>query len=144
MNKVPVITIDGLSGCGKGTMSQRLALALGWHLLDSGALYRTLAWAMLQHRMDPSRIEGLDAFIAGLEIRFEPLKEGDAPYRLWCENKDITQKIRTEECGQMASKISSIPLVREACSIGNMHFGGRLAWWQMVETWVRLCSQTRR
>ncbi len=70
MNEVPVITLDGPSGSGKGTICARLAEQLNWHILDSGALYRIVAWVALAHEMDLSREVALAELIAQLEIRF--------------------------------------------------------------------------
>ena len=71
-----MVTIDGPSGCGKGTIAQRLAIHLHWHWLDSGALYRILAWAVLHYQVSPSHDEELAALVNGLKITFVADSEG--------------------------------------------------------------------
>ena len=71
VHPAPVITFDGPSGCGKGTMAQRVAQELQWHLLDSGSLYRTVAWALDHHHRSENELEGLGEFIVDLDIQFK-------------------------------------------------------------------------
>jgi len=112
MNKPPVITIDGPSGCGKGTLCYRLAQALGWSVLDSGALYRTLAWAVLHYHFDIKASEAdFETFIRALKIEFKAV---DASYQLYCNGVNIAETIRQEACGTMASKLAAIPVVRSS------------------------------
>src|SRR3989344_1791777 len=101
-SNIPVITIDGVGGCGKGTICQLMAHELGWHLLDSGVLYRVLAWALMQRSLSIETMKELESFVDSLNIRFEPLPEGKG-YRLFCEGQEVTEAIRTEECSAMAS-----------------------------------------
>ncbi len=109
---IPVITIDGSSGCGKGTISQRLAQHLSWNYLDSGALYRVPGWAILQGGMDIEKEEAkLPDFIKGLDIKF--LQDASLSYRVFCNQLDVTDAIRSEACGSMASKIGAVKEVRE-------------------------------
>jgi cytidylate kinase len=110
--KVPVIAIDGPSGSGKGTISQRLAEQLGWHLLDSGALYRLTALAARQAGVDLQDSAAL-ADIArelAVDFRIEP-GEGVNPY---LQGKNVSSLLRTEEGGRDASIVAAIPAVREA------------------------------
>lgn len=110
MNKVPVITLDGPSGSGKGTISTRLASKLGWHYLDSGAIYRALAHAAGLAGVTES---GEAAELArGLQLAFRPAPDGGAAVLL--DDADITDVIRTEECGALASRFAAEPAVREA------------------------------
>ncbi len=111
--KSPVITIDGPSGTGKGTIAQMLAEALGWHTLDSGAIYRAVAWAALSHVVDPNNESALVAMIARCEIRLI-VQSPQLPVQVLCDDRDITRLIRVEEVGMAASKISSHPEVRLA------------------------------
>jgi len=104
---VPVIAIDGPSASGKGTVAQRVADALGWHYLDSGALYRLLGLAALRHGVALDDEAGLAALADGVDIRFE---QGDA----WLDGKKVGDELRTEEAGAAASKIASLPQVRAA------------------------------
>lgn len=108
--RVPVITIDGPSGSGKGTISQRVATRLGYHLLDSGALYRVLGCVALQRELDLSDPEVLANTARQLDIRF-----GDrGPGSVSVDGEDFSDLIRQEIAGEMASRVGAIPAVREA------------------------------
>lgn len=112
MQQIPVITIDGPSGAGKGTISLKLAQKLGWHFLDSGAIYRVLAVATLHHGIDAEDEDAIVPLATGLDVNFEVNAEGDSFIIL--EGEDVTDSIRTEEVGATASKVASLPKVREA------------------------------
>ncbi|MEJ2653870.1 MAG: (d)CMP kinase [Acidihalobacter sp.] len=107
----PVLTIDGPSGSGKGTISRLLAEELGWHLLDSGALYRLVALAAERKSVAFDDVEGLRKVAAELRVEF-PLVEGGS--RVHLEGDDVTLAIRAEECGVAASKVAALPAVRDA------------------------------
>lgn len=109
----PVITIDGPSGTGKGTISQLVAKELGWNLLDSGALYRVLALAAKQHAVDINNEQGLEVLAAHLDVQFNA-NSAKATSRIILEGADVTDAIRTEECGNNASKAAALPKVRRA------------------------------
>ncbi len=111
--RIPVITIDGPSGCGKGTLAQRLAIHLHWHWLDSGALYRIVAWAVLHYQIPPSHDQELANLMNRLKITFTADSEGSAA-QMSCDGHDVSQAIRTEACAKMASVISAKPFVRAA------------------------------
>lgn len=113
-DKGPVITLDGPSGTGKGTMSQLLAKALSWNLLDSGALYRVLALAAKQHAVDFQNEEALEVLAAHLDVQFKADTGQLAQSRIILEGEDVTDAIRTQECGNNASKVASLPKVRKA------------------------------
>lgn len=100
-----VITIDGPSGSGKGTVAGLLAEHLQWHLLDSGALYRVLALAAEKHKVDFTDEAALEALAAALDVQF-------VQQRIIFENTDITDAIRTVAVGANASKIATLPGVR--------------------------------
>jgi cytidylate kinase len=112
-NKVPVITIDGPSGSGKGTISQLLAKALQWHLLDSGALYRVLALAATRHSVDLTNAKALEVLAAHLDVQFIARDLGENA-RVLLEGSEVTEEIRAPSCGNTASIIAAIPLVRGA------------------------------
>ena len=120
INQGPVITIDGPSGAGKGTVSQLIAEKLGWHILDSGALYRLLALAVSHHGMSSDDVETLKILAEHLDIQFEQSEEGKVEIIL--EGEIVTQAIRTEEVGNSASKLASIPEVREGLLLRQRAF----------------------
>ncbi|MCS5712023.1 (d)CMP kinase [Candidatus Berkiella aquae] len=108
-SKVPVITVDGPSGGGKGTLSLMLAKKLGWHFLDSGALYRVLALAAIRHSVALDNHEALAVLAAHLDVIFK-----HDPQEILLEGQIVTMAIRTEECGGAASQVAAIPAVRTA------------------------------
>ncbi len=110
-NKIPVITIDGPSGTGKGTLATLLAKSLGWHLLDSGALYRAMAWAVLKQNIDYKDEKALSEMLEKSELELRETTPDDPP-QIWSHGEDISEAIRLEEVGTMASKIAAIPAVR--------------------------------
>ncbi len=110
---VPVITIDGPGGSGKGTLAGMLAARLNWHLLDSGALYRLLAFAAHNHGADLTNEEILTNLAAHLDVQFIPA-EGDGEQRIILEGEDVSRSIRTETVGAGASKVAALPAVRQA------------------------------
>lgn len=109
---IPVITIDGPSGTGKGTISHQLAHHLGWHYLDSGAIYRVLAWVADRNHADFNDVSVLVALAHELNLSFEVDEHLNS--RTYLASQDISALIRTEGCGQNASKIAVMPEVRAA------------------------------
>ena len=109
---VPVITIDGPSGAGKGTIARIVAEQLGWHLLDSGAIYRVLAVATQHHHVNLDDEEPLIPMAAHLDVQFEISSQGESNVIL--EGENVTNTIRSEEIGALASKVAAFPRVREA------------------------------
>lgn len=112
MSVVPVITVDGPGGTGKGTLSRMLAKQLGWHFLDSGVLYRVLALAALEQEADLQNESLLTELAWQLPVKFFENAAGDVQVLL--RDQDVTQQVRTEECGEIASQISVFPAVRQA------------------------------
>ena len=115
MNQAPVITIDGPSGSGKGTVAGRLAKELGWNLLDSGALYRLLALAARDHgvKVGVDNEALLSRLARHLDVQFVAATEGK-PARIILEGADVTQDIRNESVAAGASEVAALPAVRVA------------------------------
>lgn len=107
----PVITIDGPSGVGKGTISRLLAERLGWWVLDSGALYRLLALAAVTRRMALDDEAALAALGQALDCGFSQKDEGEC---VLLDGREVTREIRQENCGDNASRLAGLPRVREA------------------------------
>lgn len=108
---IPVITIDGPSGSGKGTISRLLACELGYHFLDSGALYRLLAYAAERHGIALDDESALVRLSAELDIRF-PVDGGEDDVLL--DGEAVGREIRTEAAGDGASRVAALPAVRTA------------------------------
>ncbi|WP_133469538.1 (d)CMP kinase [Paraglaciecola marina] len=107
----PVITIDGPSGAGKGTASTLLAKKLGWHFLDSGAIYRVLAVASIHHKIPSEDEAGLLPLASSLDVQFDAT---ESVVKVMLEGEDVSDTIRTEEVGAVASQVASLPSIREA------------------------------
>jgi cytidylate kinase len=112
VNKVKVLTIDGPSGSGKGTVSRAAARSLGWALLDSGALYRLVALAGRRAGVGLDDGPGLARLAEQLDLKFGSDAAGEEVVLL--DGKEVTGAIRTEEAGNDASKVASLPIVRAA------------------------------
>lgn len=113
LNKtVPVITVDGPSGTGKGTICLLLASHLHWHYLDSGAIYRGLALAAELNQVELSDTEALLHLARTLDLEFKVSNQNKVSVVL--SGKDVTKSIRSEHCSKKASSISSIPEIRKA------------------------------
>lgn len=112
MIQAPVLAIDGPGGAGKGTICQLVAAKLGWHLLDSGALYRLTALAASKHGVALDNEESVAVLAKHLDVQFMPQKEGLMHTML--EGENVSNDIRTEEVGAMASKVAALPAVRQA------------------------------
>jgi cytidylate kinase len=104
---VPVITIDGPSGTGKGTIADLLAARLGWHCLDSGALYRVLGLAAARCGVSLDDPEAVATVASGLPVAF-------VAGRVWLDEEDVSDAIRTEPAGMAASRVAAHPPVRAA------------------------------
>lgn len=109
---VPVITVDGPSGVGKGTVSRGLAEKLGWHRLDSGALYRILALAAVDAGVSLSDTDAVAALAPKLDIRFTGDHEDNEA--IWVDGRNLRDRVRAEATGGLASQIAAAPAVRAA------------------------------
>ncbi|NIG98748.1 MAG: (d)CMP kinase [Serratia symbiotica] len=107
----PVITVDGPSSAGKGTLCQAIAESLGWRLLDSGAIYRVLAMSALHNQVDITSEEALVPLAAHLDVCFVAQ---DGKLLVVLEGEDVSNEIRTETVGNIASRAAKLPRVREA------------------------------
>lgn len=112
-HSISVITIDGPGGTGKGTISQMLAKKLGWHFLDSGALYRVLALAALKNHVDWQDETALTNLAKNLDVQFKEHHLGESS-RVILMGEDVSVEIRSEKCGAGASQIAAFPKVRAA------------------------------
>ena len=110
-DQAPIITIDGPGGAGKGTISRLVACQLGWHLLDSGAMYRVTALAAGKQGVDIADIEAVTAVAKGLDVVFEPCDDGVS---VLLAGEDVSAEVRTEACGELASRVAAMGSVREA------------------------------
>jgi len=117
--KVPVIAVDGPGGSGKGTITTRLAEHLGWHFLDSGALYRLAALAVMKQQVSLDDEATLGEVAANLDIRFETHA---GAVKALLDGEDVTDRLRLEDTGVMASRIAAIPGVRAALSERQRRF----------------------
>ncbi len=112
VQSVPVIAIDGPSGSGKGTVARRVADALGYHLLDSGALYRLTALSAERRGIALDDAAAVAGIARSLDIRFDSRADGSE--RIWLADEDVTPEVRKESTGSGASIVAAIPAVRAA------------------------------
>lgn len=108
---IPVITIDGPTASGKGTLAAEVAQALGWHLLDSGALYRATGLAAVADGLNLDDEQAVAAVAARLDLRFG---QGPQAGHTWLRGREITHELRLESTGLLASRVSALPAVRQA------------------------------
>ena len=118
---IPVLTLDGPSGVGKGTVASIIAQALDWHLLDSGAIYRALAIAVRIHNIKINDINGLLTLADGLDLRFE-LVPNQRSLKVYLDNVEVSTELRTEKTAELASKLAMIGLLRKSLLIKQQQF----------------------
>ncbi len=109
----PIITIDGPTASGKGTIARLIAQRLGWHILDSGALYRLVALAAEKHSITLDDVDSLQPLAAHLDVEFVA-GEGAEEMAVLLEGEDVTLELRKETTGNGASQVAALPAVREA------------------------------
>jgi cytidylate kinase len=120
-DSVPVLTIDGPSGSGKGTIARRVADQLGWHILDSGAIYRAVGYAASAAGVDPGDAEAVARLAGATRLEFlDPGDGGDT--RVIIDGTVATDAIRTETAGAAASRIAAQTAVREALVAKQLAF----------------------
>jgi len=112
MHSTQIVTIDGPSGSGKGTIARAVAVRVGWHLLDSGALYRLVALAGLKQGLKPDDVEGHTHIAGSMDIRFDVASDGGEVVIL--AGEEVTSQIRSEVAGAGASRVAAWPAVRTA------------------------------
>ena len=112
-SNIPVITIDGPSGSGKGVITQKLAAYLGFHILDSGALYRLIGLAARKHGIRLDDEDALAEQASSLDVRFEPTGDAEEPLKILLEGEDVTRALRTDQSGVDASTVAPLSRVRE-------------------------------
>lgn len=120
--QAPIVTIDGPSGSGKGTISREVARRVGWRLLDSGALYRLVALAGQVAGLDPEDRAGHAQIAAGMQVDFGASASGDEQVHL--NGADVSQALRSETAGQGASRVAAWPEVRAALVLRQRGFAG--------------------
>jgi cytidylate kinase len=108
---VPILTIDGPSSSGKGTISRLVAARVGWHLLDSGALYRLVALGGARRNLDPDDVEQHVSVARTMKVEFGSV---DGEERVLLDGQEVTREIRTEQAGAGASRVAAWPAVRTA------------------------------
>ena len=130
MRMVPVITIDGLSGAGKGTVSKMLCTELGWNILDSGALYRTLTYLIEKKEIDLNNFtEKAKDLLKDFDVTFQIGSLGE-PVSVFLKDEDITNFIRTEKIAEKTSALSSLKEIRDfirPCQRAFKRFPGLIA-----------------
>jgi cytidylate kinase len=108
----PIVTVDGPGGSGKGTVSRLLAQRTGWHLLDSGALYRLVAFAGVLAGLEPDDIEGHARLAGQMQVTFAA--DADGQERILLDQRDVAGALRSEAAGAGASRVAAWPAVRAA------------------------------
>jgi cytidylate kinase len=108
--RIPVLTIDGPSGAGKGTVSRAVARHLRWHFLDSGAIYRAVALAVQDEGISPDDAAAVTDVANGIDLVFT----ADEPPAVYLADRDVTDRLQTETCGKIASTIAALGSVRQA------------------------------
>ncbi len=131
----PVITIDGPSGSGKGTISRRVAERLGWHLLDSGALYRLVAFGAQQAGQPPEDEAAHARFAGQMVVVFGTRPDGGEQVLLGADRQDVTDLIRSEKAGQALPGLPPGPACAPPCWRASAAWPRPRVWLPMEGTW---------
>ena len=118
---IPVLTIDGPSGVGKGTVANIVAAKLKWHILDSGAIYRAFALAASKRNIHIENIEQLLELASILDLNFEPDSSNNA-LKVYLDNQEVSSDLRTEKTAELASKFAMIGQLRESLLVRQQDF----------------------
>jgi len=103
------VAIDGPTGAGKGTVARMVAQRLGYRYVDTGAMYRAVAWKVLREGVDPDDAEGVASLVRRTRVALEPWEEG---LRVWCDGEDVTEAIRSVEVSAVVGRVAANPAVR--------------------------------
>ncbi|MDA0791444.1 MAG: (d)CMP kinase [Proteobacteria bacterium] len=117
LDPIPVIAIDGPSGSGKGVITQRLATVLGFHILDSGVLYRLIGMAARTHGVPLDDEAGLASLGAHLDVQFRATDDAEDPLAIFLEGQEVTLEVRGDAAGVDASVVAALPRVRSAITL---------------------------
>ncbi len=122
-DKLRIVTIDGPAGVGKSTVSRLLAQQLGYTYLDTGAMYRAVAYGCQQAGIDPGDEQGVATMLKNFNIELQPPGKAEDDVRVFLNSREITPFIRTPETGMMASAVSALPVVRQKLTILQRQIG---------------------
>ena len=112
-DKKEIVTIDGPSGVGKSTLSRKVAAALGYTNLDTGAMYRAVGLCLQRLQIDLTDEQAVGAILAGMDLQLLPAAQEDGDVGVVVNGQDVSSAIRTPEAGMLASRVSAIPVVRK-------------------------------
>ncbi len=120
-----IVTIDGPSGVGKSTVSRKVAAAIGFTYLDTGAMYRAVGWYFLQQGIALEETEAIAEKLADVELQLFPAVDEESDVRVFLNGEDVTMAIRTAEMAMVASRVSALPVVRRILTEIQRGYGER-------------------
>lgn len=138
-----IVAIDGPSGAGKSTVAKAVAKELGFSCLDTGAMYRAIAWRALQDGVALDDEPALGAIARTYDIAFGHVEGDPVPRRVFIGDDEVTDAIRTAEIDRAVSPVSAAPAVREACSTSSAASATPATTWWRAATSARWCSPMR-